>query len=178
MCDFYSEIGRVINGTPETYHDATNSHSQMVESVKWRGNEPNRKTLIFEFECTLETLLSDCNLHEKASSLIRNFGECPEPLVTRFINQAIRVREAIKSGKHLSPDGFFFDTKKYCDVWSHAVSNGAQAQFPEVFHGNLTVYGSAKLDAPALKEVGGNLAVSGSAKLDALVKVGGEPYKK
>jgi hypothetical protein len=42
------------------------------------------------------------------------------------------------------------------------------------------VYGSAKLDAPALKEVGGYLAVYGSAKLDApaLKTVNGKPYTK
>jgi hypothetical protein len=36
------------------------------------------------------------------------------------------------------------------------------------------VYDSAKLDAPALTDVGGNLYVSGAAKLDALTK-DGEP---
>jgi hypothetical protein len=51
------------------------------------------------------------------------------------------------------------------------LSEGAPAIFPEVFGGDLAVFGSAKLDA--LVKVGGDLAVYGSAKLDALVKVGG-----
>ncbi len=43
----------------------------------------------------------------------------------------------------------------------------------EKIGGDLYVYGSAKLDAPALTSVGGYLRVYGSAKLDALTSVGG-----
>ena len=176
MCDFYSEIGRQIGQLPETYHDATNSHSGMIETCRWKENQPQGKTLVFEFEAKLAVLLSDCDLTEKASSLIRNFGECPDQLVRKFISNAIRVRKALKQG--IKPGDFC--TIKYSDVWNQTIAQNAPVELPEVFEGNLDVSGSAKLDAPALKEVGGYLDVSGSAKLDApaLKTVNGKKYVK
>ena len=178
MCDFYSEIGRQLGQFPETYHDATNSHSAMIEKVKWRDNQPQGRTLVFEFECKLDVLKSDCDLTEKAPSLVRNFDECPKALVRRFVADAENVRRAIKTGRGLSPDGCFSDTKKFSDVWSVALSEGAPAIFPEVFRGYLAVYGSAKLDA--LVKVGGYLEVYGSATLDApaLKTVNGKNVEK
>ena len=175
MCDFYSSIGRQIGQLPETYHDSTNSHSGMIKTAGWRDNEPNRPTLVFEFEAKLDVLLSDCDLSEKASSLIRNYGECPPQLVRKFVSEASRVRNALKNG--IKPGDFC--TKLFSDVWNNAIAQNVPVELPEVFEGYLDVYGSAKLDAPALKEVGGYLDVSGSAKLDApaLKSVNGKPYK-
>jgi hypothetical protein len=149
MCDFYSEIGRQIGQLPETYHDLTNSHSGMIETCKWRDNQPNGRTLVFEFEAKLDVLLSDCDLHEKASSLIRNFGEYPAQLVRKFISNAIRVRKALKVG--IKPGDF--DTKNFADVWNNAIAQNVPVELPEVFEGNLDVYGLAKLDAPRLKRL-------------------------
>jgi len=57
------------------------------------------------------------------------------------------------------------------------IPEGIEATFANLktVGGDVTVYGSAKLDAPALKTVGGYVHVSGSAKLDApaLKTVGG-----
>ena len=198
MCDFYSEIGRQIGQLPETYHDKTNSHSGMIETCKWRDNQPNGKTIVFEFECKTDELLSDSDLHAKASSLIRNFGECPEALVRKFISNAIKVREALKTGKGLTPDGFFSDTKKFCDVWNKAIERNIAVILPAVFAGDLyinssaklealtkvggylSINPSAKLEAPALAEVGGYLSINSSAKLEApkLKSVNGRTHKK
>ena len=76
-----------------------------------------------------------------------------------------RLNEAIKDGRHL--DSHFSDTEKWADVWCKAIANGVAVVLPKVFKGNLVVSGSAKLEAPALTEVGGYLVVSGSATLDA-----------
>jgi len=170
MCDFYSEIGRKIGQQPETYHDSFNSHSGMIESAGWRDND-NTRAVVFEFECKLEILLSVKDLHAEASKLIRNYGECPDVLVRKFIANALRVRKALKEG--IKPGDF--DTKTHADVWNNAIAQNVPVELPDVFEGYLDVSGSAKLDAPELKEVGGNLVVYGSAKLDApeLKEVGG-----
>jgi prefoldin subunit 5 len=151
-------------------HLPSNSHSESISASKWRENEPNRQTIIFEAEW------SGSGDQPSDAVLIRNIGECPEPLVKRIREHYRRLKEAITTGKYL--DTHFADTKKWCDVWNAAIKNGAPVVLPAVFEGNLYVYGSSKLDAPALTKVGGNLYVDGSSKLDApaLTKVGGNLY--
>ena len=53
--------------------------------------------------------------------------------------------------------------------------NAAKCAAEEI-SGDLRVYGTAKLDAPALTSVGGDLYVDGTAKLEALTSVGGGLY--
>ena len=128
MCDFYSAIGRQIGQLPEIYHDQTNSHSGMIEKCGWRVNQPNAKTLIFEFECKEEILLSDCDLFEKASSLIRNFGECPESLVKKFVAQAVKIRAFLKEEKG---GEFFTDWEKWGDVLAKCSKLPENVTFPK-----------------------------------------------
>jgi hypothetical protein len=160
MCDFHSTAWRMIGQDIQCAHLPSNSHSESISAAGWRENEPNRATLIFEAEWSGEgELPSD-------SKLIRNFGECPEPMVKRIQEHYRRLKEAITTGKYL--DTHFSDTKKWCDVWNVAIKNGAPVTLPAIFGGDLYVYGSAKLDA--LTEVGGDLYVDGNAKLDALTE--------
>jgi len=164
MCDFHSILGIAIGENYEIRHDSGNSHSEMANELR---NLPNRQPVIFEAEWNGEgDVPSD-------GTLIRNNGECPDRLTKKIRDHYIKLKEAITTGKHF--DGYFKDTKKWADVWCRAIANNVPIQLPAVFHGNLTVYGSAKLDAPALTEVGGNLYVYASAKLDApaLTEVGG-----
>ena len=148
-------------------HDGGNSHSNMIDTAKWRVNEPNRSVIIFEAEWDCEGEMP------KDDKLIRNSDECPNTLLVAIRRHYQRVREAITTGRHL--DTCFADTKKWDDVWCKAIAEGVAVTLPAVFEGNLVVSGSAKLDAPALTKVGGYLGVSGSAQLDApaLTKVGG-----
>ena len=164
MCDFHSILGIAIGENYELRHDSTNSHSDMAGSLE---NKPNRKPIIFEVECSAEKLAACSSVDDIKSSIIRNFGECPPPLVLKIVRHYQFVKEALVDGRHLCDGGYFSDTKKYSDVWCKAIALGVHVTMPAVFDGNLYVYGSAKLDAPELKEVGGNLYVSGSAKLDA-----------
>ena len=152
-------------------HLPSNSHSESISAANWRENEPNRQTIIFEAEW------SGSGDQPSDSVLIRNIGECPEPLVKRIREHYRRLKEAITTGKYL--DTHFADTKKWCDVWNTAIKNGAPVTLPAIFEGSLYVYGSAKLDAPALTQVGGDLRVYSSAKLDApaLKTVNGAPHK-
>ncbi len=170
MCDFHSILGIHLGGDSyEIRHDASNSHSGMAGRLE---NKPNRRCVIFEAECSAEKLLKTEDIDSVKSSIIRNFGECPEPLVRKIVNHYRKVKEALTDGRHL--DGYFNDTKKFSDVWNAAIARGIPVTLPEVFEGNLAVSGSAKLDA--LTKVGGNLAVYGFAKLDApaLNEVGGD----
>ena len=148
-------------------HLPSNSHAEMIDQAGWGNNKPNRKVVVFEAEWSGEgDLPSD-------GALIRNSGECPERLTNRIRSHYQKLKEALSEGKHLST--YFKDTKVFCDVWNMAIQRGAPVTLPRVFKGSLAVYGSAKLDAPALTEVGGYLDVYGSAKLDApaLTEVGG-----
>ena len=168
MCDFHSTAWRLLGQDIQCAHVAGNSHSTAITEAGWRDNEPNRRTLIFEAEW------DGIGEIPESSQLIRNNGECPERLEKAIREHYRRVKEAITTGKYL--DSTFADTKKFADVWNKAIANGVSVEIPAVFHGDLYVYGSAKLDA--LTEVGGYLRVYGSAKLDApaLTKVGGDLY--
>jgi len=150
MCDFHSILGVAIGDKYEIRHEPGNSHSETADKLR---NLPNRKAVIFEAEWNGEgELPSD-------SKLIRNIGECPDRLVKKIRDHYIKLKEALATGKHLSD--YFSDTKKYSDVWNKAIAiaNGVPVVLPKVFHGNLYVDGSAKLDA--LTEVGGDLSVYG-----------------
>ena len=57
-------------------------------------------------------------------------------------------------------------TKKNVFKGDLIVKNDTVCDYTEVT-GSVSVYGSAKLDAPKLETVGGYVSVSGSAKLDA-----------
>jgi hypothetical protein len=168
MCDFHSVLGVAISDNQiELRHLPSNSHSEMAGDLK---NQPNRKPILFEAEWDGEGELPPDN------KLIRNHAECPPRLAKMILAHYVKVKEAMTTGKHLSGDGYFADTKKWCDVWNSAIAKGITVVLPRVFNGNLAVSGSAKLDA--LTKVGGNLAVHGSAKLDApnLKTVNGKKY--
>ena len=163
MCNFHSILGvSLAEGQYEIIHNPGNSHSEMAGVLT---NKPFRKPIIFEAEWDGEGAIPD------DTNLIRHCGECPERMAQLIRSHYQKLKEAITTGKHL--DSYFRDTKKYADVWNKAIENGAPVALPAVFEGNLAVSDSAKLDAPALTEVGGNLTVSDSAKLEALTKVGG-----
>jgi hypothetical protein len=159
MCDFHSTAWRLVGQDIQCAHLSTNSHSGMIKAAGWKENQPNRKIQIFEAEWDgVGDLPSD-------TRLIRNFGECPEKVRNQIRKHYQKLKEAITEGKHF--DLYFADTEKWADVWNRAIANGVAVTLPKVFKGHLDVSGSAKLDAPALTEVGGSLDVSGSAKLDA-----------
>ncbi len=151
MCNFHSILGLALGwGKYEILHDPSNSHSGMVTGIE---NKPHQKPVIFEAECSAEKLIATADIDSIKAGIIRNFGECPEPLVRKIVTHYQRVREALINGKHLN--NYFADTKKWADVWGEAIANNAPVIFPEVFEGSLAVHGSASLDAPQLKEVGG-----------------------
>ena len=171
MCDFHSILGVAIGDTYEIRHDSSNSHAGMAGKLE---NKPNRKPVMFEAEASAEKLLTCVAVDDIKSSIIRNYGECPEQLVRKIVAHYQKLKEALTDGSHLES---YFAEDKYCDVWNKVIERGGIAvTLPATFRGNLAVSGSAKLDATALTEVGGNLTVYGSdklAKLDALTKVGG-----
>jgi hypothetical protein len=173
MCDFHSILGVAIGDDYEIRHDADNSHSNMAGRIE---NKPNRRPVIFEGECSAEKLLRCSDIEAIKSSIIRNFGECPELLVRKMVSHYQKVKEALTDGSHLAPDGYFGDTKKYADVWNAAINRNVPVTLPAIFGGDLFINSSAKLDAPALAEVGGYLYINSSAKLDApaLAEVGGD----
>ena len=172
MCDFHSILGVALGDTYEIFHNADNSHSGMSGDC---ANKPNRAPIIFEVEASAELLLQSDNIDFLKPSIIRNYSECPEPLVAKIIAHYWCVKQALTDGRHLNPTGYFADTKKFSDIWNKAIELGVKVNLPEVFVGDLAVNESAKLDAPALAEVVGNLEVNESAKLAApeLAKVGG-----
>ena len=172
MCDFHSILGVALGDTYEIFHNADNSHSGMSGDC---ANKPNRAPIIFEVEASAELLLQSDNIDFLKPSIIRNYSECPEPLVKKIVTHYKCVKEALTDGRHLTKTGYFADTKKFSDVWSKAIEQGIKVTLPEVFVGDLAVNESAKLDATALAEVVGNLEVNESAKLAApeLAKVGG-----
>jgi hypothetical protein len=164
MCDFHS---CVIFRDGQLSHLPTNSHSGIVEASGRRENQPNRDRFFWEWEWdgigavpSIQKLLSDSE-------------SAPQNVIRKALDHAKYLSEALTEGKHFQPGGYFSDTKIWCDVWNQAMRDGQVLTLPSVFHGYLDVSGEAKLDAPALTEVGGYLAVSGEAKLDALTKVGG-----
>ena len=159
MCNFHATVWRLFGQEIQMLHDGGNSHSNMIDTAKWRVNEPNRSVIIFEAEWDCEGEMP------KDDKLIRNSDECPNTLLVAIRRHYQRVREAITTGRHL--DTCFADTKKWDDVWCKAIAEGVAVTLPAVFEGNLVVSGSAQLDAPALTKVGGYLVVYGSAKLDA-----------
>ena len=165
MCNFHATVWRLFGQEIQMLHDGGNSHSNMIDTAKWRVNEPNRSVIIFEAEWNCEGEMP------KDDKLIRNSDECPNTLLVAIRRHYQRVREAITTGRHL--DTCFADTKKWDDVWCKAIAEGVAVTLPAVFEGNLDVYGSAQLDAPALTKVGGYFDVDVSAKLDALTEVGG-----
>ena len=170
MCDFHSILGVAIGDTYEIRHDSSNSHAGMAGKLE---NKPNRKPVMFEAEASAEKLLTCVAVDDIKSSIIRNYGECPEQLVRKIVAHYQKLKEALTDGSHLES---YFAEDKYCDVWNKVIEGGIAVTLPATFRGNLAVSGSAKLDATALTEVGGNLTVYGSdklAKLDALTKVGG-----
>ena len=165
MCDFHSTDWRLLGQDAQMLHDSTNSHSGMVERAKWPENKPNRRILVFEAEWDG---MGDFPSDDK---LIRNCGECPKVLKKAIRRHYQILKEAITDGRHF--DSYFADTDKWADVWNRAITLGVPVVLPAIFKGNLDVSGNAKLDAHALTTVGGNLTVYGSAKLDVLTKVGG-----
>ena len=172
MCDFHSILGVALGDTYELFHNADNSHSGMSGDC---ANKPNRAPIIFEVEASAELLLQSDNIDFLKPSIIRNYSECPEPLVAKIIAHYWCVKQALTDGRHLNPTGYFADTKKFSDIWNKAIELGVKVNLPEVFVGDLAVNESAKLDATALAEVVGNLEVNESAKLaaPALEKIGG-----
>ena len=156
MCDFHSILGVALGDTYEIFHNADNSHSGMSGDC---ANKPNRAPIIFEVEASAELLLQSDNIDFLKPSIIRNYSECPEPLVAKIIAHYWCVKQALTDGRHLNPTGYFADTKKFSDIWNKAIELGVKVNLPEVFVGDLAVYESAKLDAPALAEVVGNLVV-------------------
>ena len=157
MCDFHSTAWRLLGQEIQCAHLANNSHGESIAAAGWRVNEPNRKTVVFEAEWDgVGDLPTD-------EALIRNSGECPHNLITAIRRHYTKLAEAIKTGKHL--DGYFADTKKWCDVWNAAIANDVPINLPSVFAGDLTVSGSANIEA--LTKVGGDLTVSPRAKFHA-----------
>ena len=134
MCDFHSILGIAIGNNYSIRHDASNSHSGMAGKLE---NKPNRKTVIFEVECSEEKLLATKDISTIASSIIRNFGECPEKLVCKIVNHYQQVKMALTDGVGLSPSGYFKDVEKYGDVYFHAINRGIICEIPKEVGGNL-----------------------------------------
>jgi len=152
MCDFHSILGVAIGDTYEIRHDASNSHSIMAGRLE---NKPNRKPIIFESECSAEKMIGG-DLDYIKSSIIRNYGECPEPLVRKIVAHYQKVKEAITDGRHLSSTGYFSDTEKYADVWQEAMSRGIMPDFSGItkFHGSVDVQQGATFTAPGIAKCG------------------------
>lgn len=121
MCKFHSILGVAIGNEYSIRHEPNNSHTDMAGPLE---NKPNLKLVMFEAECSEERLLGCSDVDSIKSSIIRNFNECPEPLVKKIVNHYERVKEAITDGKHLTPVGYFADTNKYNDVWNCAIARG------------------------------------------------------
>ena len=156
MCDFHSILGVALGDTYEIFHNADNSHSGMSGDC---ANKPNRAPIIFEVEASAELLLQSDNIDFLKPSIIRNYSECPEPLVAKIIAHYWCVKQALTDGRHLNPTGYFADTKKFSDIWNKAIELGVKVNLPEVFVGDLIVRELANLDATALTAVGGYLVV-------------------
>ena len=132
MCNFHSIIGRKLGETAELYHDATNSHSGMIQTAKWRENKPNEIIRVFEAEW-------DGNgAFPSDSALIRNHADCPEKLKDKIRNHYKKLHGAVKFGQHL--DKYFFDLK-YEDVFIIALKNGWRGKLPTTIGGYLYLRG-------------------------------------
>ena len=156
MCDFHSILGVAIGDSYEIRHDATNSHSGMAGKLE---NRPNRKPVIFEAEASAETLLRCADVDSIKTSIIRSYGECPEPLVRKIVGHYQKVKEALMDGSHLTPGGYFSDVEKYGDVYCEAINRGKVATFATkldgyLYLGRLTSI-PEKLKLP--DSIGGNL---------------------
>jgi hypothetical protein len=145
MCNFHSTCWRMLGEKVEFIHKGHNSHSQMIEECGWRPNQPNHKIVIFEAEWDGESDIPSI------SKLLRNSEEALEKLTDAVLRHYTRLKDALETGnlEH------FQDTKKYWDVWNAVIAKGHAVALPAVFHGNLAVSGSAKLDAPLLASVNG-----------------------
>ena len=129
MCDFHSTAWRMIGQDIQVTHTPDNSHSGMINKVGWRVNEPNRKAIVFEVEWNGRGAMpSD-------TKLIRQCGECPEPLVKRIREHYRKLAETLKTGKHLLT--YFADIEKWSDVWSKVTSLPENVKFPETVSGGL-----------------------------------------
>ena len=126
MCDFHSILGIAIGDKYEIRHDPSNSHSGMAGSLE---NKPNRQCVIYEAECSADTLKRTKDIDAIKPKIIRNFGECPEPLVRKIVTHYQRVRESLLTGNGL--DSHFSDMSKWSDVWANATTLPADVKFPD-----------------------------------------------
>jgi len=196
MCEFHSCLGIALGDNYEIRHDAGNSHSSMAGKIE---NKPNRAPVIFEVEASASTLIKCSDVDSIKSSIIRNFGKCPEPLVRKIVAHYQKVKQALTDGKHLSSEGYFRDTQKYADVWNEAQSLGICPDFsgfveihcsvdvredatftaPKLTKsGSVDVQQGATFTAPELKEVYGSVDVQQGATFTApeLKEVSGYVY--
>ena len=126
MCDFHSCLGLVLGeNNYELRHDPSNSHSGMAGNIV---NKPNSQTRIFEAECSKERLIATPDIDTIKSSIIRNYGECPEQLVRKIVSHYKKVREALVSGKYLND--YFADMSKWSDVWANVTTLPDNVKFP------------------------------------------------
>jgi len=152
MCDFHSILGVAIGDNFSIYHDPSNSHEEMRKNLPTTASVAPmaRPTTTFEAEWNGEDKIpSD-------TRLIRNIGECPDRLVKKIRDHYTKLKEALETGKHIQPGGYFGDVAKYEDVWSAAMRKGHALDFSEVveFTGSVDVRQGATFTAPKLTKAG------------------------
>jgi len=172
MCDFHSILGVAIGDNISIYHDPSNSHAEMRKKLPTTASVAPiaRPTTTFEAEWNGEgEIPSD-------TRLIRNIGECPDRLVKKIRDHYIRLKEALETGKHIQPGGYFGDVAKYADVWSAAMRKGHTLDFSEVveFPSSVYVREGATFTAPKLAAVASYVDVREGATFTApkLTKAG------
>ena len=116
-------------------YSADNSHSQMISAAGWRENQPNRVPVVFEAELDLSNC-KEADLQNPAK-WIRNFGECPERLVTAIVRHYRRVWLALNGGSELMQ--YFSDVEKWMDIWSRIKSLPRNVTFPKEISGSLNM---------------------------------------
>ena len=80
---------------------------------------------------TFEAEWDGCGDLPSDTKLIRNFRECPERLVKKIRDHFIKLKEALRSSKHLSKGGYFSDYEKYSDVFAKLTSLPENVTFPK-----------------------------------------------
>lgn len=121
MCNFHSIIGRMLGDVVELYHDASNSHSGMIQTAKRRENKPNEIIRVFESEWDGK------GAFPSDSKLIRNVGDCPEKLKQK-IRKHYEKLQAFMTGKKI--DSYFAYGEKYSDVWINLTTLPEGVTFP------------------------------------------------
>lgn len=121
MCNFHSTAWRKLGQDEQMLHFPHNSHAQMISEAGWRGNEPNRRTIVFEAEW------DGVGQFPTDEKLVRNAAECPKQLLAAIRRYYHMVSESIREGKHLD---FFGDMTKYKDIWERITTLPDGVTFP------------------------------------------------